>query len=156
MLTYIWSHLPNSYRDLLIRSSSFLRVKYFLKSGKYLWCDRDISKIWLCKRRVVRSWRWSSLFNVDIEANFISKGLVLSNEDEIASEKFMFLKTNPLPLLRISFEIFQNTRKEDLFSSTLAWIDWVELHFKFSRTLLQWIQATLNAVIVLLNRYQWW
>lgn len=98
------------------------------------------------------------VFVVELEAMFIAKSLVLSDEDEITSVPFIMADTDGLPLVRIAFAILQNSRDPSSLFPTLArgapcsWSRVLE-NATFSRTLLHWLRPVLNEAKVLLHRF---
>lgn len=58
-------------------------------------------------RKTSKEWPLSS--NIESEVKFIAKNLTVSDKDEITSRSFALKGTDSLPLLRITFENFQNS-----------------------------------------------
>lgn len=67
-----------------------------------------------------KSGRASFLSNVELETSFVANILILSDEDEIKSLLLIRVRTYALLLLRILFEIFQNSRESNLLFSTFG------------------------------------
>lgn len=67
-----------------------------------------------------KSGRGSLSSNVELQTNLVANFLILSDEDEINSLLLMTVRTYTLLLLRILFEIFENSRESNLLFSTFG------------------------------------